>query len=626
MAVGDVGRLVGGRYRVDRELERGAGTRSLLVTDLRNGRPCVLRELSVAAVAPAAARRFEVLAEILAKLDHPGLPRFVDGFTEGEGAAAVRAIVTSYHPGENLERLVAKGRPLTEAQALVLLRRIVPVLVYLHAFDPPLVHRTISATGIILGPDGRPCLTDIDYAVADQAAPTPEQATPGSDELALAAPEVFTSGAVPASDIYALGLAVCRGMTARDPATLLREGAKMLLRGALGVSEAFAAVLSRMLEVSLERRYADARALGADLARLAGVRVPAAQQPATQEAEEPPPRRGARPLIIAGVVLVFIALLATAAVLLRNRPEPATTMLLSPAPQEQIVAPSPEPAAPQAGEPVSPQAGELAPAVPETAVTAPLPGLAAAPESPAPEPAVPPAVAPPALAPAAPPDSSPASAEGRLLIDGKLFANAAAPAPLFWFRDEGKKIEVKPRVDHAAGVFRVHGLSPGSYAMSVRINLEPGDPNFFPGDLTAWQEFTIEPDRPTAVDVSLRTVMHLVQPVDNRRFIPGWEVPCGAGNRSPGKLVFSWDALDPGTRYSVSVDRLVCGRGYVSAGRVFARSTTEAWTQVDLPPNQEGECYSFRLSATREGRTVGIMTTHGTSGLGWDYRFTVAGR
>ena len=159
MATGVVGRLVGGRFRVDRELDRGPGTQSLLVTDLRNGRPCVLRQLFVAAASPAAARRFETQAAILARLDHPGLPRFIDGFTEGEGDAALRVVVTSYHPGESLERLVAKGRPLTESQALLLLRRIVPVLAYLHAFEPPLVHRTISATGIVIGPDGRPFST-----------------------------------------------------------------------------------------------------------------------------------------------------------------------------------------------------------------------------------------------------------------------------------------------------------------------------------------------------------------------------------------------------------------------------------------------------------------------------------
>ncbi len=511
------------------------------------------------------------------------------------------------------------------------------MLVYLHAFEPPLVHRTISATGIILGPDGRPCLTDLDFAVAEPADNDPEPAPTGADALGLAAPEVFTSGAVPASDIYALGLAVCRGMTARDPAPLLREGAKVLLRGALGVSEAFAAVLARMLEPSLERRYTDARALGADLARLAGVRVPAAPQPAPQTsarpAEEPRPQRSTRPLILAGVVLSLIALTATAALLLRNRPEPATSLLVSSVPRQQTLAPSPEPLAPQAASPGPGPAPEPA----DTAVTEPLPALSApaataviAPSASPPTNAATfitaPLPTPPAPAPAAPLDAALSVVKGRLLSDGRPFANAAAPDALFWFRDEGRKTEVKPRVDRAADAFTVQGLPPGRYSVSVRINLDRGNPNLFPGDLTAWQEFTIEPGRPVSIDVSLRTVMHLVQPVDNGVVIHGWDVPCGAGNVSPGKLVFSWAALDPGTRFDLSVDRLVCSRGYVSAGRIFSRSTTEAWMQIDLPPNQEGECYSFRLTASREGRAVGIMTTHGKSGMSWDYRFTVAGR
>jgi outer membrane biosynthesis protein TonB len=632
--MGDVGRLVGGRYRVDRELDRGPGTKSVLVTDLRNGRPCVLRQLFVAAASPADARRFEAQAEILAKLDHPGLPRFIDGFSEGEGDAVVRSVVTSYHPGESLERLVAKGRPLTESQALVLLRRIVPVLVYLHAFDPPLVHSSIKATGIILGPDGRPCLTDLDFAVAGQVTPSPAQVPPGPDELALAAPEVLMGGAVPASDIYALGLALCRGMSAKDPAVLLREGARVQLRGALGVSEAFAAVLARMLEVSLERRYADARALEADLARLAGVRVAAAQPPPARADEEPRHRPGARPLVIAGAALALVALIALAAVRLRNQPAPATSLLVPAAPQEQAAAPSPPaesgPATVPPADPASPSQPPSVPPPPaESPVPAPVPGpepaAAEAPVPPepsvaAPQPALP-AAAP--EAPAAPLDTAPAVAEGRLLFDGKPFANTAAPAPMFWFRKEGAKTEVKPRVDYAAGAFAVRGLPPGRYAMSVRINLEPGNPNIFPGDLTAWVEFTIEAGPPVALEVPLRTVMHLVQPVDNGAVIRGWDVPCGAGNVSPGKVVFSWDALGPGTRYAASVDRLLCGSGYAPAGRVLTLSTAETWVDVDLPPNSPGECYSFRLTASRGGRTVGIMSTHGKTGLGWDHRFRV---
>jgi len=602
--MGDISQLVGGRYRVDLELFRGPGAQSLLVTDLRNGRPCVLRQLSVAEVSPAAARRFDAQAAILARLNHPGLPRFIDGFSEGEGAAARRVVVTSYHPGESLERLVAKGRLLSEPQALLLMRRMVSVLVYLHAFEPPLVHRTISATGIVIGPDRRPCFTDLDYAGAEQATPSLELAPPGPDELALAAPEVFMGGAVPASDIYALGLAICRGMTGGDPAALLREGAKGQLRDALGVSEAFATVLARMLEAAPERRYADARALDADLARLAGVRVVSGQQLAVQEAEEPRPRRSARPLIIAGVALALVGL-AALALRLSNQPVPTTSLLVAPVLQEQASEPSVPGAAAEA--PV----GASAPAL-----SAPVPG----PEQPSA------AASPPELPLSAPPPAavSPVVAEGRLLFDGKPFANPAAPAPVFWFREERKKTTVKPQVDYAAGAFTVRGLSPGPYGMSVRIDLEPGNPIMFPGDLTAWVEFTLEAGRPASLEAPLRTVMRLLQPVDSGVVINGWDVPCGAGNVRPGKFLFSWDELAPGTRYDVSVDRLLCGRDHASAGRVLARSTTAASLSVDLPPNQEGECYSFRLSASRGGQRVGIMTTHGKTGISWDLKFSVS--
>jgi hypothetical protein len=212
---------------------------------------------------------------------------------------------------------------------------------------------------------------------------------------------------------------------------------------------------------------------------------------------------------------------------------------------------------------------------------------------------------------------------GRLLFDGKPFVSAAAPPPRFWFRDEARRTEVKPELEYADGTFILRGLAPGRYAMSVRIDLAPQNPNTYPGDLTGWEEFAVEPGRATQIEVALRTLMRLVQPFDNGALMPGWDAPCGAGHPSPGKLLFSWEPLEPGTRYDVSIDRLACGRGYAPAGRVFTRSTTDAWVNVDLPQNRDGECYSLRLTANRGGRTVGIMNTHGKSGIGWDLRFAV---
>jgi hypothetical protein len=632
--MGDVNRVVAGRYRIDRELWRGPHARSLLATDLRNGRPCVLRRLVVAEASPEAVRRFEAQATILARLDHPGLPRFIDGFFEGEGAGRERVLVTSYHPGESLERKVDRGRPLGEEKALALLRRLVPVLAYLHGFEPPLVHRSIRATGIVVGPDGRPCLTSLDYAVVEPEAPEQAPAPPSPEELALAAPEVYMGVPVPASDIYAVGLAIVRGMTAESPAGLLGEGSRSRLREVLGVSEGFAALVSRMIDPSLERRYADVAALEADLARLAGGKPLGAVRQAERPAEEPSaPRPWVRPLLVVAVVL---ALAAVAAVALRQRtaPQREPSLLAPPASGTPAAVqspaldagapPVPPPGAPAEGAQAGAPGGVAAPVAPATVPAADAasgPAVAA----PAAEVQAPTGGTPPPVTPGAAPvaDAAPVVAEGRLLLDGKPFSDPAAPPPSFWFRNQDTKTVVRPAVEYAAGVFKVRDLPPGRYGLSVRIDFEPDNPNIFPGDLNAWSEFTLAPGGTASVEAQLRRIMRLLQPVDNNVLIPGWDVPCGGGSVAPGRLVFAWEPLGPDVRYVVSVDRLACGRGYAPVGRVFSGSIGEAWAKVELPPSREGECYSFRLSAIRDGRPVGVMATHGKGGLGWDYRFTV---
>jgi hypothetical protein len=242
---------------------------------------------------------------------------------------------------------------------------------------------------------------------------------------------------------------------------------------------------------------------------------------------------------------------------------------------------------------------------------------APAPESPAGT-ATPPTEPPPGPAPDA------AVAEVRLLLDGKPYAVSAAQAPVFWFRNEGTKVVEKPRVEYADGAFRVHGLRPGRYGVSVRVDLDPSNPNLYPGDLSAWSAATLEGGRPAVVDLTLRKLMRLRQPVDNASPIPGWDVPCGAGNVVPPQVLLAWEPVDPAATYDVRIERLLCGRGYASAGSAFSRSTTDTWVKAELPPSGEGECYSLRLTAQKEGRTVGILATHGTSGLGWEYRFRVA--
>ena len=649
--------IVGGRYRLDKELGRGAHTVSWLVTDLRSARPCVLKRLREADAPPAAARLLAGQAAILARLDHPGLPAFVDYIVEGEGAAREHLLLTRFHAGESLEQLVAKGRLPTEAQALGLLRRLVPVLAYLHGFDPPLLHRFLKASNVIIGPDGRPCLADFHFTLEGEEQIAMEGTSAGEESPVFAAPEVATGGAVPASDICALGLTLIYWMSGQDPATFAGEGARSRLRETLKIGDGLAAVLARMVEPALERRYPDASALEADLVRLGAGRVPAA---APQKAP-PAPAGGSAPRSSSSgllpVAIVAMAVLAAGSwywFRTARQAEPTGDSLVPgpAAPTAQVSAPegssppaagggpsapavsrdtaavaTPPPAAETAGAPESPPA----PVTPSLPMSNTQPQTAEVSSAPAGTPVAESGPAAGATTPAIPPTSvakAPATADspavtGRLLLEGKPVGGLPLPAPVFWIRDEATKAVEKPKVDYAAGDFAVHGLKPGRYGMSVRVNLEPANPNLFPGDLSAWAPFTLEQGRPLALEVPLRTVMRLQQPVDTNAVLSGWEVPCGAGQTLSSRVLFAWAPLGPGATYEARVERLACGRGYAPAGVALARTTPDAWVNVELPPSAEGECYSFRLTASREGRPLGILTTHGKTGFGWDYRFVV---
>jgi hypothetical protein len=661
------GRVFAGRFRVDRELGRGPLATSFLVTDLKTSRACVLKRLLEADVPAADARIFEAQAAVLAKLAHPGLPAFVDYIVEDEGAGREHLLVTRYFPGESLERLVGKGRLLTEPQALALLGRLAPVFRYLHGFDPPLVHRLLKASNVIVGPDARPCLVDFHFAVEGPGWRAWEGTPEDADEPPIVAPEAAAGGAVPASDIYVLGVALVYAMSGQRPGEVSGDAARARLRETLRIGDAFAAILARMVEPALERRYPDVRALEADLARVAAGRAPGA--PAAQASREvaPEPRQGPR-RSIAGVVLIAVVVAALAVggyswwrTARAPRPDAESLTVTAPgAPDAQQPAPpaaqpSAEPGAAPAqtdvaapAPPAAPGVAEVpasaAPSAPEGAApaapTPPAPAPAPA-SAPAPAPAVAPVAAPappsapPAPAPAAPapaaaapdataaPDAAEVVLKGRLLFDGQPVAGTALPEPLFWFRDDVKKVQVAPRVAYEAGAFTVRGLAPGKYGLSVRVDAQKSNPNIFPGDLNAWAEFTVEAGRVATVEMPLRRIMRLQQPVDNAVVLPGWDVPCGAGYPSAGKILFAWEPVDPAATYEVRVDRLLCGRGYATAGAAFSKSTTDPWVNVELPPSREGECYSFRLSAKKGGQPIGILATHGKTGLGWDYRFVV---
>ncbi len=138
--------------------------------DLRlPGRLCAIKEVQPELNATQEMREQEQAqflreASLLARLDHPNLPKVSDFFTEGEH----EYLVMDYVPGKNLKELIddskLSGKPLGLSVVLAWVRQIVDALDYLHRQDPPILHRDIKPANIKLTPDDR--IKVVDFGLA----------------------------------------------------------------------------------------------------------------------------------------------------------------------------------------------------------------------------------------------------------------------------------------------------------------------------------------------------------------------------------------------------------------------------------------------------------------------------
>jgi Protein kinase domain/Right handed beta helix region len=159
-------------------------------------------------------------AELLARLDHPGIVRL-----KGSGSHGDRPfIVLEWVEGSDLDAVLARSDGgLADQRLIQLLGALADAVAALHAAG--WLHRDLKPANIVVRPDGSPVIVDFGAAAPIRAAGTaPEsELTDG-----YAAPEQYlTDGAEgPWTDLYALGAIAYRALFGRTPTP-----ASMRLRG-----------------------------------------------------------------------------------------------------------------------------------------------------------------------------------------------------------------------------------------------------------------------------------------------------------------------------------------------------------------------------------------------------------
>ncbi|MBL7198550.1 MAG: protein kinase [Anaerolineae bacterium] len=278
--------VVAERYVIARKVGRGGMAAVYDAIDTHTNRRVAIKEMSDSALSDPADRQqalvqFRQEAEMLARLEHPNLPKVSDVFS----AAGKQYLVMDFVDGDTLETIMVNSRtPLPESGVKEWAAQLCDVLDYLHSQAPPIIFRDLKPNNIMIDRTGQVKL--IDFGIARMFKPGKTHDTITMGTVGYAAPEQHGGAQSDArTDIYAMGVTLYVLLTRYDPATTPFHLPPMRQLNPY-ISPTMETVISRALEQNPERRWQRARDI--KLA-ITGQLPSASQAPALVSFPPPPP-------------------------------------------------------------------------------------------------------------------------------------------------------------------------------------------------------------------------------------------------------------------------------------------------------------------------------------------------
>lgn len=276
-AVDGLALRAGGRYRLQRELGRGAVGTVYLAIDTESARPVAVKLMPRAQAAPQEGVAPDDASErewrAARRLKHPGIVALIDAGSDERHFW----VVSEYAPGVNLSRYVRPPRLLPEPLVLRIGAQLTAALAHAHAQG--VVHRDLKPANVLLElPAGIARLIDFGVARIDDGFATRTGMTLGTPSY-MAPEQLAGAPATAATDVYALGVVLFELLSGRRPhvaatlGELLRavgDGQAARLQPLCpGLDGGAVAAVESMLERNPDRRPSDLIAHSAKLQMLA---------------------------------------------------------------------------------------------------------------------------------------------------------------------------------------------------------------------------------------------------------------------------------------------------------------------------------------------------------------------
>jgi serine/threonine protein kinase len=206
------GEVLNGAWRLEEQIGEGGMGRVFRATDLKLARKAAIKALSVHNLDEETVKRFEREAQVMGKLDHPGVVTLYGvGRTRGVPWLAMKHL-----EGQSLWGVLDdNGGALTPAVLLPIARQLLVALGYIH--ERGLLHRDLKPSNIHVGTQGKVTLLDLGLARGHKSKLTRTGVIWGTPDYMAPEQIVGERQLDGRADLYALSVVLYRMLSGTSP-------------------------------------------------------------------------------------------------------------------------------------------------------------------------------------------------------------------------------------------------------------------------------------------------------------------------------------------------------------------------------------------------------------------------
>lgn len=253
------------KYIIEKTLQQSRMGTTYLAKSQQDNLKCIIKSVSLDTLEnQQRIINIEEEAKVLKYLNHPNIPKLIEVFTEQKDGVTNIFLVQQYLKGRNIQEIIDNERAFSEIEAVEIVIKICNILNYIHSFSPSIIHQDIKPANILLESDGNVNL--IDFGAVKQKILNHEKAglstiigTQGFMSI-----EQFEGKALPASDIYSLGLTLISMITRKSPLSLEKKGLYFTFKD-IKLSPDLQDIIKRMTAPDYHQRYKNVIDLKEDL-------------------------------------------------------------------------------------------------------------------------------------------------------------------------------------------------------------------------------------------------------------------------------------------------------------------------------------------------------------------------